>query len=88
MHYQETICHIVYKLEVIFILVATQGTHLHLPIYFEIVCLMSGKAYDLHYIFGPLLKAYCITKLDGVGPVDNRPSTDKLQRFDKKFFIK
>ena len=32
-----------------------------------------------------LLKVHCkteqILKLDGVGPVDNRPSTDKLQRF-------
>ena len=26
------------------------------------------------------LGSYCI-KLDGVGPFDNRPSTDKLQRF-------
>ena len=25
-----------------------------------------------------------LTKLDGVGPVDNRPSTDKLQHFVKK----
>ena len=27
---------------------------------------------------------YQLLKLDGVGPVDNRPSTDKLQHFVKK----
>ena len=28
-----------------------------------------------------------VTKLDGVGPVDNRPSTDKLHHFKKKIYI-
>ena len=29
-------------------------------------------------------KTFFSFKLDGVGPVDNRPSTDKLQHFVKK----
>ena len=31
-----------------------------------------------------LKKIRFVTKLDGVGPVDNRPSTDKLHHFVKK----
>ena len=31
-----------------------------------------------------LSKLYALDKLDGVGPVDNRPSTDKLSHFVKR----
>ena len=30
------------------------------------------------------LKGKAMVKLDGVGPVDNRPSTDKLHHFVRK----
>ena len=33
---------------------------------------------------GPSYKLLITTKLDGVGPVDNRPSTDKLHHFVRK----
>ena len=41
----------------------------------------------LWYIYGIYMVNPTKTKLDGVGPVDNRPSTDQLHHFAKKKYI-
>ena len=58
----------------------------------SILCTLQVFTITLHFQLGggwePVydleLKIKCIMKLDGVGPVDNRPFTDKLHHFDRK----
>ena len=43
------------------------------------------KEHYMRQCLNELRKEYCIKNLDGVGPVDNRPFTNKLHHFVKKF---
>ena len=54
---------------------------LYIPVSF---LLARGKHFKIFTCFYCYSAADDTLKLDGVGPVDNRPSTDKLHHFVKK----
>ena len=44
----------------------------------------TPRQFELHDFDSWLAPVELVLKLDGVGPVDNRPSTDKLHHFIRK----
>ena len=63
-------------------------SHIYYPSFAALSCVFHSKQYKIVNVFGILTDSLSISlkvlrdrKLDRVGPIDNRPSTDKLHQF-------